>query len=247
MSGAAKSSILLVEDDVQIRQLLRNVFEPEGFDIAEADNAAQARARLAHQRFDLITLDLQLNTDDGLALARDIRRQTDTPIIIITAKGGEIDRIVGLELGADDYIVKPFNVREVLARVRAVLRRINRPASELAPPPPGLPVYVFDGWRLNPSARELTHADNRPGPVLTSAEFDLLQVFLEFPLHAMSRETLLSKLNGISDPSLDRSIDTLVSRVRKKLEDDPQNPTLIKTVRGIGYMLATPVRRQQAL
>jgi two-component system OmpR family response regulator len=229
--------ILVTEDDAAMRRLLRTLFEDEGYKVSEARTGKDVRQVLAREPVALITLDLGLQTEDGLAVARDIRRISDAPIIMVTAKSSDIDRVVGLEIGADDYIVKPFNTREVLARVRAVLRRTqpaklndSSPYSQLA----------FDDFILDVTGRALHRRDGRLID-LTTREFALLEGFVRRPRRVVSRDALLNLVGGDGVDALDRAIDTLVSRLRKKIELDPARPTLIKTVRGAGYIFATRV------
>ncbi len=243
MTERAPHRILIVDDEEQICTLLGNLFANEGYAVATARDGAGTRAVLETMPVDLITLDLNLGGEDGLALARELRASRDLPIIMISAKADEIDRVVGLELGADDYISKPFNLREVLARVRAVLRRYQPPAQAAAPPVDGgHERYAFAGLVLDLAARELTDA---AGEVveLTTAEFNMLDVFVRRPARVLSRSTIMDLLKGHEWSPYDRTIDTLVGRLRKKIEPDPEQPRLIKTVRGVGYVLTAEVTR----
>ena len=241
MVTAAPTRILVVDDDAQVRTLLRNLLEIEGYAVSEAASGQQLRSLLETQPVSLITLDLNLAGEDGLALAREMRAKQNIPIIMITAKADDIDRIIGLELGADDYITKPFNVREVLARVRAVMRRYEPPAP--AKPPIGPSEhekFAFSGWVLDITARELKTAGGR-GTELTTAEFNLLELLVRRPARVLSRDAIMDIMKGQEWAPLDRSIDTLVARLRKKIEPDPEHPSLIKTVRGVGYVLVSDV------
>lgn len=228
--------ILIVDDDAQIRRMLRRCFEDEGFKVSEASTQTDVDIALA-TGVDLMTLDLNLDGTDGLSIARAVRQHWDLPIIMITGKGDMIDRIVGLEIGADDYIAKPFHLREVLARVRSVLRRTQ--------PQPG-PVATggaessgkqaklsFDGFVLDLDRRDLA------GPAgeirLTSGEFDLLALFARHPHRVLSRDQIMDLLKGHDWTPNDRSIDNQVARLRKLLEADASTPRLLKTVRGAGY------------
>ena len=232
--------ILVVDDDPQIRSLLATLFEGEGFAVVTAGSGAEMRRALEGNRISLITLDINLTGEDGFALAREVRGRLDVPIIMISGKADDIDRIVGLELGADDYITKPFNLREVLARVRAVLRRYEpRPTSEATDERPRL---RFDGWVLDVAARHIEGVEGEPLD-LTTAEFNLLALFVERPRRVLSRDTILDLLRGAEWSPLDRSVDTLVGRLRKKIEKDPDQPVLIKTVRGVGYVFSPDVTR----
>ncbi len=232
--------ILVVDDDPKIRSLLRTCFESDGFAVEEAEDSASVDAALEASPVDLITLDLNLDGENGLDIARDVRKARDIPIIMVTARDDVIDRVVGLELGADDYITKPFHVREMLARVRTVLRR----SSNSAEPPmqasdslrqaPGL--LDLDGLTL--SLEQLTASDRHNHACeLTTADFKLLKAFLDNPNRALSRDRLMDLIDGPDWSPLDRTIDNQVARLRRKIERDPAKPALIKTIRGIGYML----------
>jgi DNA-binding response OmpR family regulator len=232
-------TILVVDDDPKMRKLLRNCLEAEGFGVVEAADHASAQSGMQASPISLVTLDLNLGVDNGFDLAREIVRDHQVPIIMVTGRGDVIDRVVGLELGADDYIVKPFHPREMVARVRTVLRRTAR-APETPEAAEG--VFEFDGLRADPSRLELL---DREGAVvdLTGGDFRLLEVFLEAPGRILSRDTILDRLHGRCWSPYDRSIDNQVARLRKKIEHDPGIPRVIKTVRGIGYTMAVPVRR----
>lgn len=236
-----QSHILIVEDDPKVRLLLRRCFESEGYRVTEAGSGAEAIEHISRGSFDLITLDLKLPDGDGLSVGREIRARSTVPIIMVTGKGDTIDRVVGLELGADDYITKPFHIREVLARVRAVLRRSGaaRLAEQVAERGGG-GALAFEDWILDVDKRELK---TRAGDVceLTTSEFDLLKVFATHPNRALSRDQLMDLLRGHDWAPTDRSIDNLVVRLRRKVESDPESPKLIKTVRGVGYCFATKV------
>ena len=232
-------TILVVDDDPKMRKLLRACLEADGFGVSEAGDQAAALDAMRREEVALVTLDLNLGADNGFDLAREIARDHKVPIIVVTGRGDVIDRVVGLELGADDYIVKPFHPREMVARVRTVLRRTARTVE--APAEDGQ-VFVFDGLRADPSRLELL---DREGAVveLTGGDFRLLEVFLEAPGRILSRDTILDRRHGRCWSPYDRSIDNQVARLRKKIELDPANPRIIKTVRGIGYTMAVPVRR----
>ena len=227
--------ILIVDDDAQIRRMLRRCFEDEGYRVSEATAQAGVDAALA-TGVDLITLDLNLDGTDGLTIARTIRQDWDLPIIMITGKGDMIDRIVGLEIGADDYIAKPFHLREVLARVRSVLRRTqpraSSPVGAVAAPTRGARVS-FDGFVLDLDRRNLA------GPAgdirMTSGEFDLMALFARHPHRVLSRDQIMDLLKGHDWTPNDRSIDNQVARLRKLIEPDAREPRLLKTVRGAGY------------
>jgi len=245
MAGSAPIHILVVDDEVEVRTLLRAGLEPEGYTVSEAKDGAELMAALEKSTVDLITLDLRLAGEDGFTLARQVRTKLNVPIVMISGKSDMIDRVVGLELGADDYITKPFHMREAVARIRAVLRRyapVAKSTAESASEAENKPVYEFDGWTLNISRREL----NDPGGEhceLTTAEFNLLNILVERPGRVLSRDELMDFLKGHDWTPLDRSIDGLVARLRKKIEGGNEIPQLIKTVRGVGYAFAANVTR----
>lgn len=237
MTARNGAQILVVDDDPEVRLLLRRCLEREAYVISEAANGDELFARLDHGGIDLITLDLALGGEDGLDLARRIRTQQNVPIIMISGKGDTIDRVVGLELGADDYIAKPFHLREVLARVRAVLRRYAGAESGSSASAKGErdECYRFDGWTLDTARRDVRRQDGSPCE-LTTAEFNLLEIFVQRPGRVLSRDNIMDLLKGIEWSPLDRTVDNLIARLRKKIEADPNSPRLIKTVRGVGYV-----------
>jgi DNA-binding response OmpR family regulator len=246
----AENVILVVDDDPKIRTLLRNVLEGEGFIVREAETAAQVMAQVAEAPPVLITLDIHLGTDNGIEVARAIRRVSHVPIIMVTGRDDVIDRVVGLEVGADDYITKPFHVREVIARVRSVLRRTD--ASTHVQQETGVSndteksaEYHFDGLTAIPDRLELLDRDRMPAD-LTSGDFKLLNVFLSRPKRVLSRDQLMDLTGGTEWNPLDRAIDNQVARLRKKIERDPSDPQLIKTVRGVGYTFAHDVQVVQS-
>ncbi len=236
------SRILVVDDDAQVRTLLRNLLETEGYTVSEAANGDQMRLVLEKEPINLVTLDLNLPGENGLALAGTVRAKSNVPIIMITAKADDVDRIVGLELGADDYVTKPFNLREVLARVRAVLRRYEGTTQAQLSGAGEHETFGFPGGVLDVTARELmTTAGGKTE--LTTAEFNLLELFIRRRGRVLSRDAIMNALRGQEWAPLDRSIDALVARLRKKIEPDPENPSLIKTVRGAGYVFVGDVTR----
>lgn len=234
--------ILVVDDEAAVRRLLRACFETGGFRVTEAATGEEIQRILASEVVDLITLDLNLGSEDGLNIARDIRSVADVPIVMVTGKGDTIDTVVGLELGADDYIAKPFHVREVLARVKTVLRRVqaNTPSPALTKGIPSSEALHFDGWVLNLGNREL-HTPKNERCELTSGEFDLLHVLIRNRKRVLSRDQIMDHIKGHDWSPLDRSIDNQIARLRKKIEPDPASPTYIKTIRGVGYTFATDV------
>ena len=242
---ACSPQILVVDDDAEIRRLLRAAFEAEGMGVREASQSAECVEILARDAVDLVTLDLNLGGEDGLRLARDLRMRRNVPIVMITGKADPIDRIVGLELGADDYIVKPFHMREVVARVRAVLRRYEAGSAavrETEVLTPGKPRYEFEGWKCDVARREVRTSTGEICD-LTTAEFNLLLLLLERPGRVLSRDEIMDLLKGHDWSPVDRSIDALVARLRKKVEPHSERPMLIKTVRGIGYAFSGNVKR----
>lgn len=231
--------IVVVDDDDHMRRLLRNVFEGGGYAVVEARTEAELMVALKARDVALITLDLSLRHEDGLAIARAVRAISDIAIIMVTARGEDVDRIVGLEIGADDYIVKPFNVREVLARVRAVLRRTaSRGITGMAGEPD---IVRFGTWTFDLAARELKSAEGEITP-LTTTEFKMLHALVSHAGRVLSRDSLLDLVGGLDAAALERSIDTVVSRLRRKIEPDPSAPEFIKTVRGAGYIFTGKVR-----
>ena len=240
MAGA-NVEILVVDDEGEVRALLRKCFEREGFRVVEAKDGAELRARIEGHPISLITLDLTLGGEDGLELAREIRAKCNVPIIMISGKGDTIDRVVGLELGADDYITKPFQLREVVARVRAVLRRYA-PAQTPSAVAPLHERYAFEDMVLDFTRRELSRG---AGTLLelTTAELNLLEIFVKRPHRVLSRDNIMDLLKGHEWSPVDRSIDALVGRLRKKIEPHPDLPRLIKTVRGVGYAFTADARR----
>ncbi|MEJ2377994.1 MAG: response regulator, partial [Pseudolabrys sp.] len=202
------AQIIVVDDDAQVRTLLRNLLETDGYVVSEAANGQEMRSLLTTQSPSLITLDLKLAGEDGLTLAQEVHAQHHVPIVMVTAKADDIDKILGLELGADDYITKPFNVREVLARVRAVLRRYEpTPSEQRASGPSEHEKYAFADWVLDITTRELKTADGRRTE-LTTAEFNLLELFVKRPTRVLSRDAIMDAMKGQEWVPLDRSIDT---------------------------------------
>ena len=240
MQGAPH--ILIVDDHREIRDLVSRALTKEGFRVSTAADGRAMQKVLADGRIDLILLDLMLPGEDGLSLCRTLRAKSNVPIIMLTAKGEEVDRVIGLEMGADDYLSKPFGSRELIARIKAVLRRsqetMSKGDSEQRPK-----TYHFNRWGLDTGARALLRDDGVTVP-LSTGEYDLLIALVERPQRVLNRDQLLDLARGRSAAGLDRSIDTQVSRLRKKLELDPSDPKIIKTVWGGGYMFTPTVTDQ---
>jgi DNA-binding response OmpR family regulator len=223
--------ILVVDDDHRIRQMLTRYFEQEGYRISAVADGAAMRAQL-NDSVDLILLDVVMPREDGLTLAREVRATSTVGIIMLTGRDDVLDRVVGLEVGADDYIAKPFHLREVLARVKSVLRRRSQSAAA-----PGVPEEVirFDGWRLEIGRRQLVSPQGEH-VALTTGEFDLLAALAKHPGRVFDREALMDLTRARAWEVFDRTIDAQVARLRKKIEADPRKPTLVKSVRGVGYV-----------
>ena len=232
--------ILVVDDDREIRDLLARFLTRHGMRVTTARDGAEMMRLLGERRIDLVVLDLMLPGEDGLTLTRRLREaRSNIPIVMLTAMGEDTDRIVGLEMGADDYVPKPFNPRELLARIKAVLRRVQSVAEDGAAAPHGAKLS-FLGWSLDLATRDLTSPDGVMVS-LSAGEFGLLQVFVEHPRRVLSRDQLLDFARGRSAIPFDRSIDIQVSRLRRRLGDDAKDPQLIKTVRGGGYLFTAEV------
>ena len=235
----ASPNILVVEDDRETRTLIAKYLRSNSCNVATAGDGREMVRAMTDRRVDLLILDVMLPGEDGLSLCRKVRAESQTPIIMLTARGEDVDRIMGLEMGADDYLPKPSNPRELLARINAVLRR--QAAARIASASEGATTLVFAGWRIDLRRRELRNPEGAR-VAMTSAEFDLLQAFCERAGRVLSRDSLLDLTQGRNAGSLDRSIDVLVSRIRRKIEPDPQQATLIKTVRSGGYLFTPTVR-----
>jgi two-component system, OmpR family, response regulator len=235
---ARPPNILVVEDDRETRTLIAKYLRTNACNVATAADGREMARAITDRRIDLLILDVMLPGEDGLSLCRKVRAQSQTPIIMLTARGEDVDRIMGLEMGADDYLPKPFNPRELLARINAVLRR--QAAAQTASTVDGAKALAFRGWRIDSRLRELR---NPAGArvALTSAEFDLLWTFCERSGRVLSRDSLLDLTQGRNAGSFERSIDVLVSRIRRKIESDPQEAVIIKTVRSGGYMFTPRV------
>lgn len=231
--------ILVVDDHREIRELLARYFVKNGLRVSAAAGGTEMRQALRTASIDLVILDIMMPGEDGLSLCRQLRQTSDVPVVLLTAVSDDTDRIVGLELGADDYVTKPFNPRELLARVRAILRR-----AQAVPRADGEGQrYRFDGWVLDAARRVLTAEDGSEA-ALGTAEFRLLLAFVMRPAKVLTRDQLLDITAGRSAQAFDRSIDNLVSRLRRRIERDPAQPALIKTIWGDGYMFAGTVEAE---
>ncbi|MFM2273735.1 MAG: hypothetical protein RL702_2800 [Pseudomonadota bacterium] len=230
--------LLLVDDEAALREPLAEYLSRQGFAVSQAVSAAQARTILQNETPELVLLDIMMPGEDGLSLCRHLSEARAIPVILLTARGEATDRIVGLEIGADDYVVKPFEPRELVARIRSVLRR----AAKAAPPAAEEELFEFEGWRLDPLKRRLTDPSGAMVSI-SSVEFRLLMAFVEHPRQVLDRDRLLDMVQGREAHLFDRAVDNQVSRLRRKIEADSRNPTLIQTVWGGGYMLAADVRR----
>lgn len=235
--------ILVVDDHAEIRELVERFLSDHGYRVSTAANGSEMKRLLRDAAIDLVVLDLMMPGEDGLTLCRNLRADSAIPVIMLTAMAEDTDRIVGLEMGADDYLTKPFNPRELLARIRAVLRRAPSAGERVTQEAPSQ--LSFNDWQLIPGSRELTDPDGVVVP-LSSAEFALLMAFVGHPGRVLSREQLLDLARGRDTQAFDRAIDTLVSRLRRKLGDDSRNPQVIKTVRGGGYLFAPTVEHGHA-
>lgn len=242
MTDAA--SVLLVEDDAEIGALITRYLGTSQISVTSVESGAAMDEALRRSSFDLILLDLNLPGEDGLSICRRLRRESAIPIVIVTAQGEDVDKIVGLEMGADDYIAKPFNPRELLARIRAVLRRTaGLQQHQQQTTETSRQVYRFSGWRVDVTAREVL-APTGSRVAMTAAEFDLLYALCEHPNRVLTRDQLIGLTHGPVEGPHERSIDTLISRLRQKMETDIGSPRLIQTVRSEGYMFSAQVTRR---
>ncbi|HEX3839005.1 MAG TPA: response regulator [Steroidobacteraceae bacterium] len=230
--------ILFVEDDPDIRSLVADFLERNGYRVTAAKDGREMDRLLGVSRIDLLILDIMLPKEDGLSLCRRVRANSSVPIIMLTARASEVDRVVGLEIGADDYLTKPFGTHELLARIRALLRRVQSVVR--TPQTRQRSVLLFAGWKLDVGSRRLTSADGAQVP-LTGGEFELLAAFCDRPNRVLTRDQLLDLTRGRNPTAFDRSIDIQVSRLRRKIEADPKDPMLIQTVRSGGYIFTAEV------
>lgn len=241
MTEDSPTRILLVDDETVLREPLAEYLSRQGFVVEEAESAAAARSTLLEFTPDIVLLDIMMPGEDGLSLCRHLIETRDLPVILLTAKTEPTDRIIGLEIGADDYVIKPFEPRELVARIRSVLRRAQRapaPVEETA-------LYIFEDWTLDPLKRRLIDSDGAMVSIST-AEFRLLRALLDHPRQVLDRDRLLDMVQGREAHMFDRAVDNQISRLRRKIEADTRNPEIIQTVRGGGYRLAADVRRSAA-
>jgi two-component system, OmpR family, response regulator len=240
MTQESLGYILVVDDDPDVLDIVERCLVDGGYRVATASTGPQATARTQAEEFDLAIIDIGLPGTDGLTLTRSFKEHTNIGIIILSGRGDTTDRIVGLEVGADDYISKPFEPRELLARVRSVLRRIA-PGTTTEATSEGT-TYTFNNWRLDTAGRKLISAEGEEIS-LTSGEFDMLFAFVTHPNRVLSRDQLLDLLTSGYRPAYDRSIDVRLGRLRRKIEVDPKAPELIKTIRNVGYIFSATVKK----
>jgi two-component system OmpR family response regulator len=237
MNDTAPVRLLVVDDEAALREPLAEYLSRQGFEVSQASSAADARTQIREESPDLVLLDIMMPGEDGLSLCRHLVETKAIPTIFLTAKGEATDRIVGLEIGADDYVVKPFEPRELVARIRSVLRRATRGMQTA-----DNELFEFESWKLDPLKRRLIDPEGAI-VAISSVEFRLLMAFLEHPRQVLDRDRLLDMVQGREAHLFDRAVDNQVSRLRRKIELDSRNPQLIQTVWGGGYMLAADVRR----
>ena len=234
--------IAVVDDELDITQLLANYLKGQGYRVTELHSGRALIALMATDPPALVLLDLGLPGEDGFSIARQLREHWRCGLVIVTGRGDAVDKVVGLEVGADDYVTKPFDLRELLARVKAVLRRVVSAEAPPAPAEQHRDVFRFATWELDAGARRLADSQGRE-TTLTTGEFDLLSTFVRHPGRVLSRDFLLEQTRGRDGGPFDRTIDVQVGRLRKKLESDPDDPQIIKSVRGAGYILVAPVAK----
>ena len=232
-------TVLIVDDDPQIRTLVKKLLEKNYIRTRLARDVVEAQAVLELEAPDLIILDIMMPGEDGTSFCRRLRQESSIPILMLSALGDDIDRIIGLETGADDYLAKPFNPRELVARIRSILRRTTH--MPVNPKTAAVKSFIFEGFEFQPDARRLRREDDEIS--LTSGEFTLLQILIEHAPRVLSRDQLLELSRGINASSFDRSIDSHISRLRGKIEDNPRRPEFIKTIRNLGYVFAAPVEK----
>lgn len=239
----AKTTVLIVDDDVEICDLVKDFLESQAYRVCVAHDGRAMKRMIKEHHVDIIVLDIMLPGDSGITLCQDLRQRTAVPIIMVSANGSEPDRVLGLEIGADDYLVKPFSSRELLARIKALLRRTSGELNKRVKVKGGLellPDIAFCQWRLDRNKRLLTNPDGLIVP-LSAGEYELLLVFLEHANRVLTRNQLLELTRGREAQPFDRTIDVQVGRLRKKLEKDPKSPRYLKTVRGGGYQFSADV------
>lgn len=240
---APADHILVVDDDTEIRALLKEYLTRHAFRVTTVADGPSMEQVMEDLHFDLVVLDLMLPGEDGVSLCRKLRRRSTIPVIMLTARGGETDRIIGLETGADDYLPKPFSPQELVARINSVLRRARSLPEDLWPE--DVQAFRFGGWRLQTATRQLQNSESTVVP-LSGAEYRLLCIFLRYPNTVLSRDRLMELLRGHeSNTPFDRSMDVQVSRLRQRLRDDGRNPGIIRAVRGEGYVFALPVEAEK--
>jgi two-component system, OmpR family, response regulator len=232
--------LLIVDDDSSLLEFLEDYFSTHGYEVAMAADGVAMRRAFAEGKIDLVILDLNLGGESGFDLAREIRGNSNTPIIMLTGRNDEMDRVVGLELGADDYVSKPFSARELLARVGAILRRTGDASASAAEDQAAPETASFCGWRIDISKRRLFSPEGEMVK-LTLGEFSMLLALLRHPHQVMSREQLLNQTDKDTGEVFDRSVDIRIMRLRQKIEPDAANPSIIRTIRGVGYMFNQPV------
>ena len=239
MTDTAPTTILLVDDERSLREPLAEYLVGQGFVVHEAESAAAARSRLERETPEIVLLDIMMPGEDGLSLCRHLVETRRLPVILLTARDEAMDRIIGLEIGADDYVTKPFEPRELVARIRSVLRRADRVTAA----PPDELTYRFEGWTLDPLKRRLTDPQGTLVPIST-AEFRMLRAFCDHPRQVLDRDRLLDMVQGREAHLFDRAVDNQISRLRRKIETDSRDPQFIQTVRGGGYRFAADVTRE---
>ena len=232
--------IAVLDDEAEITRLLANYLQAQGFRVSQIHDGRSLLRLMADDPAQLVLLDLGLPGEDGFSIARRLRERWSCGLVIVTGRGDAVDKVVGLEIGADDYITKPFDLRELLARVKAVLRRTHGDAEAVSTGPAARLKHRFAGWELDVAARRLLDPERRE-VALTSGEFDLLSTFVDHAGRVLSRDFLLEQTRGREAAPFDRTIDVQVGRLRKKLENDSDDPQIIKSVRGAGYILVAPV------
>ena len=232
--------IAVLDDEAEITRLLANYLQAQGFRVSQIHDGRSLLRLMADDPAQLVLLDLGLPGEDGFSIARRLRERWRCGLVIVTGRGDAVDKVVGLEIGADDYITKPFDLRELLARVKAVLRRTHGDAEAVSTGPAARLKHRFAGWELDVAARRLLDPERRE-VALTSGEFDLLSTFVDHAGRVLSRDFLLEQTRGREAAPFDRTIDVQVGRLRKKLENDSDDPQIIKSVRGAGYILVAPV------